>query len=767
MFFKKAICILTAVLTVFCCLPMSSSAYSGKIVLSESVAPEYRLSAPDCAGTESSLSRWADVEEFREFLFENISNAQIVIDISGFNFPYSAWEDIVNLIFYGIPEAFGVYDIMYSHNYRELYTLHLGYRSFADTAEEYSVCIKKMEAAADILLSGVENNPGLSDEYKALLLHDRLCVNTEYPYYADVTEVEHTAYGALVNRISVCQGYAMAYMYLLNRVGIKNYYCSSGSLNHAWNVVYIGGKPYHVDTTFDDINWETDDGRNVAGALRHDYFLLSTKTLRSRDHNAYDFDSAPTDTKYDNYYWRSSLTEFQFIGNKLYYIDNKQQALMCVGESEKLYDVSSIWYAGTSSYWSGNYSRLSSAGGELFFSLADSIYKYTVMTGECKKILSPYLHQRFSIYGFTYENGMFRYDVNIAPPGGDITYLKHEEAPYGDISHIMNRLEAHSTGNYYIGDSLKPENVVVTAYFTDGTKKLISSGAEFSDFDSTQAGNKTVTVKYGGLSAEFIVTVKTPAVKLSAERVNVAVGNEFTLTALTEPALQTVTWKSSSDKIHIADGRITALSIGTADVTAEIIYNGRAYSAVCHVNVECAHKNTELHKEIPPTAEAVGYTEGVFCKDCLKYISGHNELPRLDLSFSSSDFMHSDGSNVYIIAGKLVTELLWSAPYGSFVEDKNGNSAGERNFVSTGMVLVLPDNSGLPIVVCGDVDGDAGITAADARLALRASVGLESYSPDSPYSKAADVDKDKSLSAADARLILRASVGLEDNTLWL
>lgn len=60
----------------------------------------------------------------------------------------------------------------------------------------------------------------------------------------------------------------------------------------------------------------------------------------------------------------------------------------------------------------------------------------------------------------------------------------------------------------------------------------------------------------------------------------------------------------------------------------------------------------------------------------------------------------------------------------------------------------------------GDVDGVGGITAADARLALRASVNLEKLSGNT--FKAADADNNGSITAADARLILRASVGLEE-----
>ena len=69
-------------------------------------------------------------------------------------------------------------------------------------------------------------------------------------------------------------------------------------------------------------------------------------------------------------------------------------------------------------------------------------------------------------------------------------------------------------------------------------------------------------------------------------------------------------------------------------------------------------------------------------------------------------------------------------------------------------------NSTLP----GDIDNNGKLTAADARLALRASVGLENFPVNSRSFTMADVDRSGSITAADARLILRAVVQLEDLT---
>ncbi len=59
----------------------------------------------------------------------------------------------------------------------------------------------------------------------------------------------------------------------------------------------------------------------------------------------------------------------------------------------------------------------------------------------------------------------------------------------------------------------------------------------------------------------------------------------------------------------------------------------------------------------------------------------------------------------------------------------------------------------------GNVDGQEGVTAADARLALRIAVKLENATDD--QIKAADVDGQQGVTAADARLILRYAVKLE------
>ena len=81
------------------------------------------------------------------------------------------------------------------------------------------------------------------------------------------------------------------------------------------------------------------------------------------------------------------------------------------------------------------------------------------------------------------------------------------------------------------------------------------------------------------------------------------------------------------------------------------------------------------------------------------------------------------------------------------------------------VLTLLPLNAGSVLArepAFGDVDDDGKVTAADARLALHAAVGITPLAPDSSAFLAADVNETGDLTAADARLILRAAIRLDD-----
>ena len=132
--------------------------------------------------------------------------------------------------------------------------IDLKYNSTADDLESAK---QRFDAAAQNLITGAAS---LDSNYeKEKYVHDALASVVTYDLTADMNQ---SAYSALVNGKSVCAGYARAYQYLLQQLGIPCYYCTgySGG-DHAWNIVKLEDGYYNVDVTWDD-----------AAAIRYDYF---------------------------------------------------------------------------------------------------------------------------------------------------------------------------------------------------------------------------------------------------------------------------------------------------------------------------------------------------------------------------------------------------------------------------------------------------------------------------------------------------------------
>ena len=72
-------------------------------------------------------------------------------------------------------------------------------------------------------------------------------------YNRKVPEYESTCYddrGVVLRKRAVCAGYAIAFNKLCRYAGVKSEYVESR--NHAWNLVKVGKKWYHYDTTWND-----------------------------------------------------------------------------------------------------------------------------------------------------------------------------------------------------------------------------------------------------------------------------------------------------------------------------------------------------------------------------------------------------------------------------------------------------------------------------------------------------------------------------------
>lgn len=430
--FKRIVCFILCILLVVCGFPLNAFAEQENV---EFTLETYLSSSP-----ESRMV--ANYQALADSINEQLKNFEPIINI--YDFKITATEKnyqlIVNILTGGLPECFHI-DLSFQISISGTY-IYAIIPNYMYTQDEYNQMLAECEAAADKMLEGIEGNNKLSDVEKLLILHDRIAVSCEYDYerylMGQVPHISHTIYGVFVNKVAVCQGYALTYDYLLDRIGIENYYCDSRDLVHAWNIVYVDGKPYHVDITYNDQIWD------ITGRITHDCFLVSTDELRKNGHDAYDFDASPTDTTYDNYFWQNSDTAFTLLNDEVYYIDNKNSCIMRHSDNSVIYNINCRWKANATQDYLGNFSRLSTDGKDLLFSQSDGIYKLNFQKGKAELVHKADLNGFFSVYGFTFDDGMLIYDLSTSPFFNSDTkklyeykvpYVPKEDLPYipGDI----------------------------------------------------------------------------------------------------------------------------------------------------------------------------------------------------------------------------------------------------------------------------------------------------------------------------------------------
>lgn len=149
--------------------------------------------------------------------------------------------------------------------------------------QEIDLAISKIESVKNEILQNLTG-----DNYQDIkMIHDYLVNNIEYDSTISKDNI-YNIYGALVNKVAVCEGYARAFKYLLDysnipcTLGIGKGINSEGkSENHAWNYVQINSNWYAIDTTWDDP--VIIGGGNLSQASKYRYFLKGSADF-NKDH---------------------------------------------------------------------------------------------------------------------------------------------------------------------------------------------------------------------------------------------------------------------------------------------------------------------------------------------------------------------------------------------------------------------------------------------------------------------------------------------------
>ena len=179
-----------------------------------------------------------------------------------------AFQCSVNALLFDNPEIFYI-DITKMYMYTEVssfgplktYRVKIGplegenyLNDFFDNVNSVNLAINEMEQMKHNIIASLYGEI----YYQIKGVHDYIIFNSEYERTVSKENI-YTAYGSLIGNSAVCEGYAKAFKYILDELGVPCVIvCGIGqnsngeTESHAWNYVKIDNIWYAVDCTWDD-----------------------------------------------------------------------------------------------------------------------------------------------------------------------------------------------------------------------------------------------------------------------------------------------------------------------------------------------------------------------------------------------------------------------------------------------------------------------------------------------------------------------------------
>lgn len=413
------------------------------------------------AGTQLYSS--TDVDELYNVIYNGILNSETPIDISSYQL--SVNEENLNLVYDIIEHIFCKYPELsfkkekyfsYLPNNNKISKVLLTYN------ENYALQYAEYKEILDNIVANIPQ--GLTDLEKVLYTYNYLALNFRYEqnfYNVPDEDLIRDVYNFFTKGEGVCVAYSRAFIAIMNELGIKATYAIDDADKHAWNIVYLDGKPYHIDCTHaDPISEGTveekieDDVKQVtycydtAGLVSYYHFLKSDNTIKNacEKHSEYTTyeeklfgtDISCTDTAYDSgYVWLNSTiaSPFTYCDGSWYYMDynssNQQATLLktnnflnSVATEAKVND---IWYENADPYSERHYGYKGSVftfGNEVCYSTRGDIKLYNPKTNTISDLdyTKPTLTEDQKakyIYGCSYD-GHGKITLLLKKDGADV-----------------------------------------------------------------------------------------------------------------------------------------------------------------------------------------------------------------------------------------------------------------------------------------------------------------------------------------------------------
>ena len=469
------------------------------------------------AGDEYGISLYVetDFSGAETYLYEQFLKKEETIDVSGYGIPRNMVGALVHGVINEHPDLYFVNGAFsYSMDAQGL-VLDL-YMTYAEGFDDAA-----FDQAVKEALSVVKE--GMTDLEKAIALHEYIVLNCAYDYenYLNSTMSPnvYSAYGVMVDRAAVCQGYALAYKMLLNRSGIECYMVTSDAMNHAWNLVKLDGQYYQVDTTWDDPVWDR------LGLVQHGYMFVSDEAfgtesaVRSRHYGwvitkgSETVDLTAEDSKYDNAFWTVYNSPLSLLDHNYYYIDSSTKSI-CMRSSidappSVLVANIGTWTTPNGSYWQGAFSGLSMVGDRLYYNTPYNICSVSLKGGEVRDETQELNSSGRFVYSSAFCQGKLQYVLHESPDDrGKEKVFTVQAGQMGLVSIEPDDLfmESGETASLYasISPSFEEDTDKEIIWTTDNENVATVSGGTVT---AVGDGRCTITAESGGKTDTCQITV--------------------------------------------------------------------------------------------------------------------------------------------------------------------------------------------------------------------------------------------------------------------
>ncbi|MGN0456519.1 MAG: dockerin type I domain-containing protein [Acutalibacteraceae bacterium] len=460
---KSAVCLGLSALAMMSCISGVSAANTDTIMSSRTITVDPSQVSDDFLVLSGASSNEQDLKDAAAAIAQGAAEFKEKIDISKYNIRMADDMILYDYLRYEYPELINLnHSFFYSGTSGIITYYEPSYRFSIDEKDKY---LTPLNAKIDEIVAEAQRLP--NDFLKALFVHDYIIENCKYATEvingsATPSDFVYDAYGCLVEKRCVCQGYSMAYKAVMKKLSIPVSFAHSDEMNHIWNTVTIDGKTYHADLTWDD---PLGGGRHYVG---HSNFLCTDEEITDTGHKSWTTSSTISENSFPNRFWEDTTTKIAIYGDEIFYTTDVQSNVTRLKRynttTGKTSTIRSSLTGANWMIWSGCMSKIVLIDDVIYYSLPDGINAIRVDGSDDQSVYT------LSIYGeiddFYYEDGKFYGEIyNYTDKTSKymeltLSEFKRSVIP-GDVNEdgVVTMLDAILTQKYALSFFTPDENV--------------------------------------------------------------------------------------------------------------------------------------------------------------------------------------------------------------------------------------------------------------------------------------------------------------------